>query len=457
MIESGHAGLEQSMTRKFFGTDGIRGPVGSPHMSADFVLRLGWAAGRVLAPQGGGTVLIGKDTRISGYMFESALEAGLSAAGVDVQLLGPMPTPAIAYLTRMIKAQAGIVISASHNSYQDNGIKFFSAEGRKLPDEIEQQIEEAIARPFVTVDSGSLGSARRMTDAADRYMAFCQSSISPGFKLNGLKLVLDCAHGATYRIAPAIFSALGAQVTSLGVRPDGLNINKDCGSTHPQSLQHKVLELGAQIGIAFDGDGDRVMMVDHNGVLVDGDELLFIISMARKLQHSLHGPVVGTQMSNLGLEQALGSNGIEFRRAQVGDRYVLAMLEQSHGVLGGENSGHIICLDRTTTGDGIISALQVLEALSVADRDLADMKTGMHKFPQVLVNVNIRERVDLQTPTIRSAVESVEQQLAGRGRVLLRLSGTEPVVRVMVEAEDAASTQQFAESIAEAIRAAAPH
>lgn len=296
-----------------------------------------------------------------------------------------------------------------------------------------------------------------MTDAADRYMAFCRSTVSTGFKLDGLKLVLDCAHGATYRIAPAIFSSLGAHVTSLGVRPDGLNINKDCGSTHPQNLQHRVLELGAQLGIAFDGDGDRVLMVDQYGVLVDGDELLFIIAMARKLRSSLHGPVVGTHMSNLGLEQALVSNGIEFRRAQVGDRYVLDMLEESHGVLGGENSGHIICLDRTSTGDGIVSALQVLEALGGAGRSLADLKTGMHKFPQVLVNVKTRERVDLRTPAIRSAVETVERNLAGRGRVLLRHSGTEPMVRVMVEAEDPALTQQFAESIAAAVRTAAPH
>src|SRR5487761_151031 len=445
------------MTRKFFGTDGIRGPVGSPQMSADFVLRLGWAAGRVLAPQGGGTVLIGKDTRISGYMFESALEAGFSAAGVNVQLLGPMPTPAIAYLTRVTHAQAGVVISASHNPYHDNGIKFFSAEGRKLPDETELRIEEAIAKPFVTVDSGSLGTARRMADAAERYIAFCRSSVAPGLKLDGLKLVLDCANGATYRIAPAVFSALGAQMTSLGVHPDGLNINQDSGSTHPQRLQQKVLELGAQLGIAFDGDGDRVLMVDRRGELVDGDELLFIIAMARKLRHALHGPMVGTQMSNLGLEQALGAHAIEFRRAQVGDRYVLAMLEESHGVLGGENSGHIICLDRTTTGDGIISALQVLEALNAAGRDLADVKAGMRKFPQVLVNVETRERVDLETPAIRAAVKTVEQRLDGRGRVLLRLSGTEPLVRVMVESEDAGLTRQYAETIAEAVRAAALH
>jgi phosphoglucosamine mutase len=445
------------MARKFFGTDGIRGPVGSPQMSADFVLRLGWAAGRVLSPEGGGTVLIGKDTRISGYMFESALESGLSAAGVNVKLLGPMPTPAIAYLTHITQAQAGIVISASHNSYQDNGIKFFSSEGRKLPDEIELQIEEAIAKPFVTVDSGSLGSARRMLDAAERYIDFCRSSVPPKLTFNGLKLVIDCAHGATYRIAPAVFTALGAQITSLGVHPDGLNINKDCGSTHPQRLQQKVIETGAQLGIAFDGDGDRVLMVDHRGELVDGDELLFIIAMARKSKNSLYGPVVGTQMSNLGLEQALAANGIKFHRAKVGDRYVLAMLQETRGMLGGENSGHIICLDRTTTGDGIVSALQVLEALKMAGRDLAEMKTGMKKFPQVLVNVRTRESVDLQTPAIRSAVQAVEQSLGDRGRVLLRLSGTEPVVRVMVESEDAGQTRQFAETIADAVRAANVH
>ncbi|MGB9428708.1 MAG: phosphoglucosamine mutase [Gammaproteobacteria bacterium] len=443
------------MTRKFFGTDGIRGQVGGPQMSADFVLRLGWAAGRVLASAGRGSVLIGKDTRISGYMFESALEAGLSAAGVNVRLLGPMPTPAIAYLARVTRAQAGVVISASHNPFQDNGIKFFSADGRKLPDETELRIEEQIARPFVTVDSARLGGVRRMEDAAARYIEFCKSSVGGELNLIGLKLVLDCANGATYRIAPKVFSELGAEVTSLGVHPDGLNINKDCGSTHPAALQQKVLETGAQLGIAFDGDGDRVLMVDHHGALVDGDELLFIIAMARKLRQSLHGPVVGTQMSNLGLEQALAAQGIEFRRAQVGDRYVLAMLEEQHGVLGGENSGHIICLDRTTTGDGIISALQVLEALRLAGRDLSEMRAAVHKYPQVLVNVKTRARVDLQISTIRSAVQAVEQKLNGRGRVLLRPSGTEPVVRVMVEGEDAVLTHQFAEIIADAVRAAA--
>ncbi|MHB8423737.1 MAG: phosphoglucosamine mutase [Gammaproteobacteria bacterium] len=443
------------MTRKFFGTDGIRGRVGCPQMSADFVLRLGWAAGRVLASQGGGTVLIGKDTRISGYMFESALEAGFSAAGVNVRLLGPMPTPAIAYLTRTTQAQAGVVISASHNPYYDNGIKFFSAKGRKLADDIELRIEEEIAKPFVTVDSASLGGARRLEDAATRYLEFCKSSVAPELNLAGHKIVLDCAHGATYRIAPRVFSDLGAQVISIGVTPDGLNINHESGSTYPDALRQKVLETAAHLGIAFDGDGDRVLMVDQHGELVDGDELLFIISMQRKARGQLNGPVVGTQMSNLGLEQALAAQGVEFRRAKVGDRYVLALLEESGGILGGENSGHIICLDRTTTGDGIIAALQVLEALQTTGRDLAELKAKMHKYPQVLVNVKTEERVDLEMSMIRMAVHSVEARLHGRGRVLLRPSGTEAVVRVMVEGENAALTRQYAEDIATAVRTAA--
>ncbi|MDE2234129.1 MAG: phosphoglucosamine mutase [Gammaproteobacteria bacterium] len=445
------------MTRKFFGTDGIRGPVGSPHMSADFVLRLGWAAGRVLAPNGGGEVLIGKDTRISGYMFESALEAGLSAAGVNVQLLGPMPTPAIAFLTHTVKAQAGIVISASHNSYQDNGIKFFSADGRKLPDEVEMRIEDTIASPFVTAQPDALGSAKRMTDAADRYMEFCRTRVAAGISFNGLKMVIDCAHGATYRIAPALFKSMGAQSISIGVHPDGLNINRDCGSTHPQGLQLKVKETGAQLGIAFDGDGDRVIMVDHKGEIVDGDQMLYIIAMWRKQKQLLRGPVVGTQMSNLGLEQALQASGIDFRRSQVGDRYVLAMLEECNGMLGGENSGHILCLDRTTTGDGIISALQVLEVMISSGRTLNDLKSGMHKYPQCLVNVKTQQRVDLQDTSICRAVDEAQRRLDGHGRVLLRHSGTEPLVRVMVEAEDVGLTHQIADSIADAVRAAVKH
>ncbi|HKS94319.1 MAG TPA: phosphoglucosamine mutase [Gammaproteobacteria bacterium] len=443
------------MTRRYFGTDGIRGKVGSPQMSADFVLRLGWAAGRVLAPHGGGTVLIGKDTRISGYMFESALEAGLSAAGVNVQLLGPMPTPAIAYLTRETHAQAGVVISASHNPFEDNGIKFFSADGRKLADEVELRIEAELERPFATVDSALLGGVRRMQDAAARYIEFCKSSVARELTLDGLRLVLDCANGATYRVAPEVFAALGAQVTSIGTQPDGLNINKDCGSMHPDALRTKVLETGAHMGIAFDGDGDRVLMIDNRGTLVDGDELLFIIALARKQREALRGPVVGTHMSNLGLEQALQREGIAFHRAQVGDRYVLALLEEQGGILGGENSGHIICLDRTTTGDGIIAALQVLEALRPVDYDFTRLPSRIRKYPQTLVNIRTDARVDLAHPSIRSSVADVERKLNGRGRVLLRASGTEPVIRIMVEGEEAASLHGFAENIAAAVRAAA--
>ncbi|HEX5340022.1 MAG TPA: phosphoglucosamine mutase [Gammaproteobacteria bacterium] len=444
------------MSRKYFGTDGIRGRVGAAHMNAEFMLRLGRAAGRVLAAESGGTVVIGKDTRSSGYMFEAALEAGFSAAGVNLRLLGPMPTPAIAYLTRTFRAQAGVVISASHNPYHDNGIKFFSAEGRKLADDVELAIEREMESPFATVESSKLGAARRVEDAAGRYMEFCKASVPIGLTLNGMKIVLDCAHGATYRIAPGVFSDFGAQVTSIGIEPDGLNINQDCGSTHPQQLRQKVLETGAHLGIAFDGDGDRLLMVDHRGELVDGDELLYLIAMRRQAQNALKGPVVGTLMSNLGLEQALLKQGIRFRRAQVGDRYVMAMLEQEGGMLGGENSGHIVCLDRTTTGDGIISALQVLEALRSAGRDLADMKTGMHRYPQTLVNVKTSARVDLETGTIRAAVQAVEQQLGERGRVLLRASGTEPVVRIMVEGEDDSETRRCAETIADVVRAAVP-
>lgn len=442
------------MSRKYFGTDGIRGRVGGPQMNAEFMLRLGRAAGRVLAPESGGTVLIGKDTRISGYMFEAALEAGFSAAGVNLRLLGPMPTPAIAHLTRSFRAQAGVVISASHNPYYDNGIKFFSAEGRKLSDAVELAIEKELEEPFTTVDSAKLGAARRIEDAAGRYMEFCKASVPFGLNLAGMKIVLDCANGATYHIAPGVFSDFGAQVVSIGVEPDGLNINRDCGSTHPENLRQKVLETGAHLGIAFDGDGDRLLMVDHRGELVDGDELLYLIAMRRKAQGALKGPVVGTLMSNLGLEQALAAEGIEFHRANVGDRYVLAMLEQESGILGGENSGHIVCLDRTTTGDGIISALQVLEALAAAGRNLAEMKSGMHKYPQTLVNVKTSTRVDLDVATIRAAVQAVEQQLGRRGRVLLRPSGTEPVVRVMVEGEDIEETRRLAAEIAEAVRAA---
>jgi len=443
------------MSRKYFGTDGVRGKVGSAHMNAEFVLRLGRAAGRVLARGGESTVLVGKDTRISGYMFESALEAGLSAAGVNTRLLGPMPTPAIAYLTRTLRAEAGVVISASHNPYYDNGIKFFSADGRKLPDAVEFEIEAELDKSFQTVESSQLGNAKRIVDAAGRYVEFCKSSVPYGLKLAGLKVVLDCAHGATYKVAPAVFDDMGAKVTCIGVSPDGLNINEQCGSTHPEALRHKVLELNADFGIAFDGDGDRVLMVDHKGEIVDGDELLYIIAMSRKTDGGLQGPVVGTQMSNLGLEQALGEAGISFQRAAVGDRYVLAMLEQSGGTLGGENSGHIICLDRATTGDGTIAALQVLQALHVSGKTLADARAPMRKYPQVLVNVKTPSRVDLGGEGVKKAVAAVEHKLAGRGRVLLRPSGTEPVVRVMVEGEEAAAVAGLAEDIAAAVRAAA--
>ena len=443
------------MSRKYFGTDGVRGRVGSAHMNAEFVLRLGRAAGRVLARSGESTVLVGKDTRISGYMFESALEAGLSAAGVNTRLLGPMPTPAIAYLTRSLGAEAGVVISASHNPYFDNGIKFFSADGRKLPDEVEARIEAELEQPFQTVESGQLGNAKRIVDAAARYVEFCKSTVPYGLKLAGLKLVLDCAHGATYKVAPAVFEDLGAKLTCIGVNPDGLNINEGSGSTHPEALRKKVLELNADFGIAFDGDGDRLLMIDHKGEVVDGDELLYIIAMSRKADGALKGPVIGTLMSNLGLEQALGAAGVPFRRAAVGDRYVLAMLEEQGGVLGGENSGHIVCLDRHSTGDGIIAALQVLQALHVSGKTLADARAPVQKYPQVLVNVKTPSRVDLAQAGVTNAVAAVEQQLAGRGRVLLRPSGTEPVVRVMVEGEEAGAVARLAEDIAAAVRAAA--
>lgn len=443
------------MSRKYFGTDGVRGRVGSEHMNAEFVLRLGAAAGRVLARSGESTVIVGKDTRISGYMFESALEAGLAAAGVNTRLLGPMPTPAIAYLTRSLGANAGIVISASHNPYYDNGIKFFSADGRKLPDEVEKRIEEELDKPFQTVESVELGNAKRIADAASRYVEFCKSTVPYGLKLAGMKVVLDCAHGATYKAAPGVFEDLGAKLTCIGVSPNGHNINDGCGSTHPEELRKKVLELGADFGIAFDGDGDRLMMVDHKGELVDGDELLYIIAMSRKSEGALKGPVVGTLMSNLGLEQALAKQGIPFRRAAVGDRYVLAMLEEQHGILGGENSGHIVCLDRVTTGDGIVAALQVLQALHVSGQTLADARAPVKKYPQVLVNVKTPSKVDLKIAGVQAAVSAVEKKLDGRGRVLLRPSGTEPVVRVMVEGEEAQVVSALAEDIAAAVRAAA--
>ena len=419
------------------------------------MLKLGWAAGRVLGGSRGDRVIIGKDTRISGYMFESALEAGLSAAGVDVRLLGPMPTPAIAYLTRTLHACAGIVISASHNAYADNGIKFFSSGGTKLPDEVELAIEAELNKDMVTVESDRLGKAERVDDAGGRYIEFCKSTIPLTMSLKRLKIVVDCANGATYHVAPCVFDELGADVIPIGVEPDGLNINQCCGSTQPQLLQKVVLEHKADIGIALDGDGDRIIMVDHRGELVDGDELLFIIALSRQREGTLQGGVIGTQMSNLGLEHALQSCNIDFTRANVGDRYVLELLQRSNSMIGGESSGHIICLDRTTTGDGIVSALQVLAAMVKSGETLHQLKAGMKKYPQRMINVPVSRKVELDsTPAVQDAVRQAEQRLAGKGRVLLRPSGTEPLVRVMVEGEDAQQVSEEADQLASVVAAA---
>ncbi|MGB5337720.1 MAG: phosphoglucosamine mutase [Gammaproteobacteria bacterium] len=443
------------MSKKYFGTDGIRGRVGEHPITAEFMLKLGWAAGRVLSSAGGNLVIIGKDTRISGYMFESALEAGLSAAGVDIRLLGPMPTPAIAYLTRTLHADAGIVISASHNAFADNGIKFFSGEGTKLPEAIELAIEAELDQPMVTVASAELGKAERVDDAGGRYIEFCKSTIPLSLTLKTLKVVVDCANGATYHVAPSVFDELGAEVIAIGNEPDGLNINRDCGSTHTGLLRRTVLDQHADIGIALDGDGDRIIMVDHLGELVDGDELLFIIALSRKQQGTLNGRVVGTLMSNLGLEHALRSNDIGFERASVGDRYVLEQLKAHDGILGGESSGHIICLDRTTTGDGIVSALQILAAMVQSGKSLHELKAGMRKYPQRMINVPLTRKVNLDDdPSVQQAVKSVESRLAGKGRVLLRPSGTEPVVRVMVEGEDEKQVIEEAGHLAAAVAAA---
>lgn len=438
--------------RKYFGTDGIRGRVGEANISPDFVLKLGWAAGRVLG-QGGGTILIGKDTRISGYMFESALEAGLVAAGVNIRLLGPMSTPGVAYLTRTFRARAGIVITASHNPFQDNGIKFFSAQGDKLPDEIEAAIEAQIEKPLVTVDAGSIGKVRRIEDAVGRYIEFCKSTIPGSLGFQGLKVVVDCANGATYNTAPHVFEELGASVVAMGAEPDGLNINRDVGSTKPQALCQTVLREGADLGVAFDGDGDRVLMADSRGELVDGDRLLYIIARSRLQAGAMRGEVVGTLMSNLGFEHALQRLGIGFARTQVGDRYIMERLKQTDGILGGEPSGHIICRDRTSTGDGIVSALQVLAALNHLDMRLDDLCREVDLYPQILINVRLTERRDLvNLPAVQDAVFVAEQELAGRGRVLLRPSGTEPLVRVMVEGADGGQVRTLAERLADVVR-----
>ena len=442
------------MKKKYFGTDGIRGQVGKGVITPDFIMKLGWSVGRVLGAADGrrSKVIIGKDTRISGYMFESALEAGLSAAGVDILLLGPMPTPGIAYLTRTLHAQAGIVISASHNPFQDNGIKFFSSKGTKLSDEIELAIEAEIEKEFTCVDSSKLGKAERIDDAAGRYIEFCKSTVPLGIDLKGMRVVVDCAHGATYHIAPCVFDELGADVITIGTSPDGLNINDGFGSTQPEALMSAVVEQNADFGIALDGDGDRVLMVDHKGELVDGDELLYIIAQSRLVDSTLNGGVVGTVMSNLGLERALNDSGVAFKRANVGDRYVMELLKQDGWLLGGEGSGHIICLDRTTTGDGIVSALQVLYAVRQMNKSLNEIKSGMKKFPQLLINVKVDGPVNLaESDTIRTAVRDVEQQMGKRGRVLLRPSGTEPLVRVMVEGEDATEVEQVASQLAQVV------
>ena len=440
------------MEKRHFGTDGIRGKVGEAPIDPEFVLKLGWAAGRVLTQGKFGKVVIGKDTRISGYMFESALQAGLSAAGVDIRLLGPMPTPGIAYLTRTLHAKAGIVISASHNPHYDNGIKFFSSEGTKLPDDVEHAIEDEIEKPMSTVESGDLGRAKRIVDAGGRYIEFCKSTIPLSTEFRDLKVVVDCAHGATYHVAPSVFKELGATVYAVGISPNGLNINEGCGSTHPKLLQEEVLKREADIGVALDGDGDRLIMVDEKGEVVDGDELLFVIAQSRKKLNLLKGGVVGTLMSNFGLEQAFEQGNIPFERAKVGDRHVIESLKKNGWMLGGESSGHIICLDRTTTGDGIVSALQVLSALQESGRTLNELKSGMRKFPQVMINVRLKKKVILSSVEgLPAAVKKIEKKLAGNGRVLLRPSGTEPVVRVMVEGSNAIEVNELANDLAETV------
>ncbi len=441
------------MTRKYFGTDGIRGKVGEPPITADFLLKLGWAAGRAFANGGHDFVLVGKDTRISGYMFESALESGLTAAGIDTHLLGPMPTPGIAYLTRTLRAQAGIVISASHNPYYDNGIKFFSVQGTKLHDDIEQKIEYYIDSPMTTVESSKLGKAKRLEDAAGRYIEFCKASIPTRFDFSGMKIVVDCAHGATYHIAPHVFSEVGAEVIAIGAEPDGLNINDECGATNPAKLVATVLAHSADIGIALDGDGDRLIMVDHKGEIVDGDELIYIIAKSRLEVGQMSGPVVGTLMTNLGMEHALKQLGIELLRANVGDRYVLEMLSEHKGILGGENSGHIICLDRTTTGDGIIAALQIMAEMLSHGKSLHELKSGMQKFPQTLINVRTTKKINPDTDdVIQKSVQAVEKKLGNKGRVLLRASGTEPLIRVMVEGEQEDLVKNYAQQIADDVK-----
>jgi phosphoglucosamine mutase len=439
--------------QRYFGTDGIRGQVGNYPITPDFVLKLGWAAGRVLAKEGIGKVLIGKDTRISGYMLESALEAGLAAAGVAAAFTGPMPTPAIAYLTRTFRADAGIVISASHNPFYDNGIKFFSTEGKKLPDEIELAIEAELDKPLTCVTSENLGRASRINDAAGRYIEFCKGTFDHDLSLSDLKIVVDCANGATYHIAPNVLRELGATVIKIGCEPDGMNINQDCGATNIEALKQRVIAEKADLGFALDGDGDRIIMVDHLGNKVDGDQIIYIIAREALRQGQLKGGVVGTLMSNMGLEVALKQLGIPFARAKVGDRYVLEALVEKGWKLGAENSGHVLLLDKTSTGDGIIAGLQVITAMVRNNMSLADLCSGMKLFPQVLINVRVDQGVDpLKDAKVKQLTLSAEQQLADRGRILLRKSGTEPLIRVMVEGENIDDVNQLAKQIADAVK-----
>ena len=446
------------MTRKYFGTDGIRGRVGDAPVTPDFMLKLGWATGKVFAATDGSrpTVVIGKDTRVSGYMLESALQAGLVAAGANVKLVGPLPTPGIALLTRSQKADAGIVISASHNLYYDNGIKFFNGQGSKLSDELELQIEAMIDSPMETVDSDQLGKASRIADAAGRYIEYCKSTFPDEISLKGLKIVIDCAHGATYNIAPGVFSELGADVTLMGAEPDGYNINEGVGSTEPEALQQRVMEEGADLGVAFDGDGDRLQMVNREGQLLTGDDVLYILAMHRLATGGSDSGVVGTLMTNMGLELALEQSGLRLARAKVGDRYVKELMVAEGWSLGGESSGHIICGNLSTTGDGVIAALQVLAAVVASGRSLSQLTSGFTPLPQVLVNVRIKKGFDIEAhQAINDACERVEQALIGRGRLLLRPSGTEPVIRVMVEGDETVAIDSLANEVAEAIRQAA--
>lgn len=441
--------------RKYFGTDGIRGKVGDSPITPDFVLKLGWAAGKVLARHGSRKIIIGKDTRISGYMLESSLEAGLAAAGLSASFTGPMPTPAVAYLTRTFRAEAGIVISASHNPYDDNGIKFFSIDGTKLPDEVEEAIEAEMEKPITCVESAELGRANRIVDAAGRYIEFCKGTFPSEQSLSSLKVVIDCANGATYHIAPNVFRELGAEVIAIGCEPNGININEKCGATDVRMLQERVIAEKADVGLAFDGDGDRLIMVDHEGNKVDGDQILYIIAREALRQGQLKGGVIGTLMSNMGLEIALKQLGIPFERAKVGDRYVLEKLQEKGWRMGAENSGHIILLDKTTTGDGIVAGLQVLSAMVRNQMSLHDLCSGMKLLPQVLVNVRFSGSHDpLQSEAVLAASEQVEKELAGKGRVLLRKSGTEPLIRVMVEGENEADVLAMANRIADAVKAA---